>query len=118
MNCDFSALDPLQVADYLWSPILKEGQGYESLLVPEKQPRAKDANMNQQTPDPANDIQPEYDFSHAARGKHHVAYAQGTNVVLLDSDVAEVFKDSAAVNEALRMLLRLAREQSHITRSA
>jgi hypothetical protein len=117
MNSDFSALDPLQVADYLWSPILKEGQGYES-LVPEKQPRAKDANMNQQTPDPANDIQPEYDFSQAARGKHHVAYAQGTNVVLLDSDVAEVFKDSAAVNEALRMLLRLAREQSHITRSA
>jgi len=34
------------------------------------------------------------------------------------SDVAEVFKDSAAVNEALRLLLRLAREQSHVTRSA
>ncbi len=117
MNSDFSVLDPLQVADYLWSPILKEGQGDES-LVPEKQPRAKDANMNQQTPDSAKDIQPEYDFSQAARGKHHVAYSQGTNVVLLDSDVAEVFKDSAAVNEALRMLLRLAREQSHITRSA
>lgn len=44
----------------------------------------------------------EYDFSKAARGKHHQAYRQGTNVVLLDPDVAAVFKDSAAVNSALR----------------
>ena len=69
--------------------------------------------MNQNTPDPTEDLQPEYDFTGATRGKHSEAYAQATNVVLLDSDVAEVFKDSAAVNEALRLLLRLAREQSH-----
>lgn len=74
--------------------------------------------MNQQKPEPSQDLQPEYNFSQATRGRHHEAYAQGTNIVLLDSDVAEVFKDSAAVNEALRLLLRLAREQSHITRSA
>ena len=74
--------------------------------------------MNQLTPDPSQDLQPEYDFSGAIRGRHHDAYAQGTNVVLLDSDVAEVFKDSTAVNEALRLLLRLAREQSHVPRSA
>ena len=46
-------------------------------------------------------MRPEYDFSSGVRGKHHQAYRRGTNVVLLDPDVAEVFKDSAAVNAAL-----------------
>ena len=51
----------------------------------------------------------EYDFSSGARGKHHRAYRRGTNVVLLEPDVAEVFKDSAAVNAALRALAQVAR---------
>lgn len=50
----------------------------------------------------------EYDFSAGVRGKHYRAYQQGTNVVLLEPDLAEVFKDSEAVNHALRMLLDLA----------
>ena len=44
----------------------------------------------------------EYDFSKAVRGKHGDSYAKGTNVVLLDKDVAKVFKDSGTVNSALR----------------
>ena len=48
------------------------------------------------------EMRSEYDFSKAVRGTHHQAYRQGTNVVLLDPDVAAVFKDSAAVNSALR----------------
>ena len=51
----------------------------------------------------------EYDFSTGVRGKHHQAYRRGTNVVLLEPDVAEVFKDSAAVNAALRALAQIAR---------
>ena len=51
----------------------------------------------------------EYDFSAGVRGKHHEAYRRGTNVVLLEPDVAEVFKDSAAVNAALRALAQVAR---------
>jgi len=74
--------------------------------------------MNQNNPEPQDDMRPEYDFSNAVRGRHFEAFRQGTNLVLLDSDVAEVFKDSASVNEALRLLLRLAREQSHFPRSA
>ena len=74
--------------------------------------------MNQNTPEPQDDMRPEYDFSNAVRGRHFEAFHQGTNLVLLDSDVAEVFKDSTSVNEALRLLLRLAREQSHFSRSA
>ena len=54
-------------------------------------------------------MRPEYDFSHGVRGKHYEAYRAGTNVVLLDPDVAEAFADSAFVNQALRLLLQLAR---------
>ncbi|MDP2324828.1 MAG: hypothetical protein Q8N51_12460 [Gammaproteobacteria bacterium] len=47
-----------------------------------------------------------YDFSKGVRGKYAKRYKEGTNVVLLDPDVAREFPDSAAVNEALRQLLR------------
>ena len=46
----------------------------------------------------------EYDFSEAVTGAHYRAYDRGTNVVLLDPDVAAVFKDSEAVNSTLRVL--------------
>lgn len=51
----------------------------------------------------------EYDFSKAERGVTAARYAEGTNVVLLDPDVAEIFPDARAVNEALRTLARLAK---------
>lgn len=54
-------------------------------------------------------MRPEYDFSSGVRGKHRDAYVRGTNVVLLEPDVAEVFKNSAAVNAALRALAQVAR---------
>lgn len=54
-------------------------------------------------------MRPEYDFSGAVRGVTAARYAQGTNVVVLDRDVAAVFPDARAVNEALRTLTRLVR---------
>ena len=57
----------------------------------------------------ADTMRPEYDFSNAVRGVTATRYAQGTNVVLLDPDVAELFPDSRAMNEALRTFARLAR---------
>lgn len=56
-----------------------------------------------------DDLLPEYDFSGAVRGKYYERYRQGTNVVLLDPDIAAVFRDSAAVNSTLRLLVSLAR---------
>lgn len=56
----------------------------------------------------SDEMRPEYDFSSGVRGKHHRAYQKGTNVVLLEPDVAEVFKDSESVNHALRMLMDIA----------
>jgi hypothetical protein len=51
----------------------------------------------------------EYDFSGGVRGKYYDAYQQSTNIIMLEPDVAEVFRNSAAVNEALRLLTKIAR---------
>jgi len=73
----------------------------------------KDSIMNQNTSD---EMRAAYDFSNAVQGKHHRAYAEGTNVVLLEPDVARVFKDSASVNKALRLLKEIAHNRT--TRNA
>lgn len=48
---------------------------------------------------------PETDFSGGVRGKYYERAMRGTNVVLLDPDVAKVFRDSAVVSQALREYL-------------
>jgi hypothetical protein len=48
----------------------------------------------------------EYDFSGAVRGKYYKRYLEGTNVVVLEPDVAKRFKNSASVNKVLRAYLR------------
>jgi hypothetical protein len=62
-------------------------------------------------PDEADEMRAKYDFSGGVRGKYAERYAQGTNVVLLDPDVAEVFRDQASVNRALRALAGIIRDQ-------
>lgn len=56
------------------------------------------------------DMLDEYDFSQGVRGKYAARYAAGSNVVVLSPDVAEVFPDSESVNEALRSLIKVARQ--------
>ncbi|HKO57601.1 MAG TPA: hypothetical protein VJ276_17135 [Thermoanaerobaculia bacterium] len=52
-----------------------------------------------------DEMRPEYDLRGGVRGKYYERYRQGTNVVLLDPDVASVFHDSETVNLALRQFL-------------
>jgi len=54
------------------------------------------------------DMLEEYDFSGGVRGKYAKRYAEGTNIVVLDPDLAERFKDSESVNRALRELVVIA----------
>ena len=56
------------------------------------------------------DMLPEYDFSGGVRGKYAAEYAQDSNVVVLEPDVAERFPNAKAVNEALRLLVKLAQQ--------
>ena len=56
-------------------------------------------------------MRPEYDFSKGVRGKHAAKYAEGTNVVFLEPDVAREFRTTEQVNEALRAVSKLLRQQ-------
>lgn len=58
------------------------------------------------------DMRDEYDFSDGVRGKYADRFAQGSNVVVLDPDVAAEFKTRKAVNDALRAQLKYRRRAS------
>ncbi len=65
-----------------------------------------------------DDMLPEYDFSKGRRNKYAEPYAEGTNLILLDPDVAKDFPDSTAVNEALRALGAIIRKRQKSRRTA
>jgi len=54
----------------------------------------------------------EYDFRSGVRGKYVARYAQGTNVIVLDPEVAKVFPDSKSVNRALHTLVLIVKGKS------
>ena len=61
-----------------------------------------------------DEMRPEYDLSQLkgrVRGKYVDRYRAGTNLVRLESDVQAAFPDAEAVNEALRMLMKVACRQ-------
>jgi len=70
--------------------------------------------MKKTTPNESNDeLRPEYDLREllkgGVRGKYVKQYRAGTNLVLLEPDVAKAFPNERAVNEALRLVLELTR---------
>ena len=75
-------------------------------LGAKEQPMKKDQMAEQD-----DEMLPEYDFSKGVQGKYARRFAEGTNLVALSPDVAEVFPDSKSVNEALRLLIKIAHQQ-------
>ena len=66
----------------------------------------------------SDDMRAEYDFeySKAVRGKYYRRLLkEGANVVVLEPDIAKAFRSSAAVNEALRSLLRMSEATRRLT---
>ena len=56
-------------------------------------------------------MRPEYDFSAGIRGATAKRYAEGSNVIVIDPDLLDVFPDEAAVNETLRALAPVIRKR-------
>ena len=76
----------------------------------------KEERMKKNDTSEINDeLRPEYDLGEllkgGIRGKYVARYRAGTNLVLLDPDVAKAFPDEAAVNEALRLVIQLSEIQ-------
>jgi hypothetical protein len=65
--------------------------------------------MSKKSDSGAPEMRAEYDFSDAVRGKYADRFTEGSNVIVLDPDVAAVFRDPKAVNSALRLLAESAR---------
>jgi hypothetical protein len=66
----------------------------------------------------SNDLRPEYsreDLGKGVRGKSLNSYNKGTNLVLLNPEIAKEFSSSAAVNEALNSLLLLTKQTVKLT---
>ncbi len=60
-----------------------------------------------------------FDYSKAVRGKYYKRIlAEGTNVIMLEPDIAKAFSDSAAVNDALRSLLDLTKITHRLTKQS
>ncbi len=60
-------------------------------------------------------MRPEYDFSKGVRGVTAARYREGTNIIVLDPELMDVFPDSDAVNEALRALAPVLRRRKRVS---
>jgi hypothetical protein len=60
----------------------------------------------------AGEPRAEYDFSDGVRGKYASRFAEGSNVVVLDPDVTDIFSDAESVNDALRAMANIIRAQA------
>ena len=68
--------------------------------------------MSEELNKEASEMLDEYDFSQGVVGKYAKEYAEGTNIVVLDPDVAEVFPNSEAVNQVLRAIAQIIHQRS------
>jgi hypothetical protein len=74
--------------------------------------------MKKEVDELEDELRPEYDFANmqgGVRGKYVQRYRSGTNLVLLDPDIAKAFPTDASVNEALRLLIQIADRQQQIS---
>jgi hypothetical protein len=86
--------------------------------VQEQQLAQKRGFMKKEVDELEDELRPEYDFAAmqgGVRGKYVQRYRSGTNLILLDPDIAKVFPTDASVNEALRLLLQIADRQQQIS---
>ncbi len=56
-------------------------------------------------------MRPEYDFKNGVKGKYAKRFSKGSNVVVLDADLIESFPDSNSVNDALRVISKIAKRK-------
>jgi len=99
-----SSVYPLEAECWLFLTS-NEARMYESSAQGARMP-ANGENMPSKVKH-SDEMRSHYDFSGGERGKYAARYAEGANVVVLAPDVAAMFPDSVAVNEALRTFVRM-----------
>ena len=83
------------------------GNGFRSLARDLQRGPSEDSMKKESAPKRGDDMRKEYDLSKlegGVRGKYYRRATAGTNLVLIEPDLANMFPDSEAVNRALRVL--------------
>ena len=75
------------------------------------QPTEKKEKLMKRISKSNGEMLPDYDFSGGMRGKYAKRYAKGSNVIVLDPDVAKLFSTSKMVNRSLRGLAKTLKMQ-------
>jgi hypothetical protein len=95
-----------------WLSCIRNGMIVSASSAPGAPANENEKPMKKATDKAAEtEMRAEYDFSRSVRGKYARRYAQGTNVVVLEADVAKVFPNAAAVNDSLRALAGIIRRR-------
>src|SRR3989442_1569657 len=98
--------------DASWWLSTRSAESASGSSGPDERRSAREHNMKRRRRGSGRtEVRKEYDFSRGVRGKYARRYVAGTNIVVLDPDVAKVFRDSRSVNQALRALTIIARQQ-------
>jgi hypothetical protein len=79
--------------------------------VPESPTGANELHVKRAQPEDP-DMLEHYDFTGGVRGKYVGRFAEGSNVVVLDPDVAAMFTDAESVNQTLRAVGRIIKQQN------
>jgi hypothetical protein len=78
--------------------------------------------MKKKTTELNDELRPEYDLKSllkgGVRGKYAMKYREGTNLVLLEPEIAKAFPNEKAVNDALRLVIKLNKVQTQARQSA
>lgn len=78
--------------------------------------------MKKKTTEMNDELRPEYDLKSllkgGVRGKYAMKYCAGTNLVLLEPEIAKAFPNEKAVNDALRLVIKLNKVQTQARQSA
>src|SRR5438093_13624270 len=103
--------------EFEWDP--QKSRKRPESSAPDERPALNGRTMKKQSrrrrSEEKDTLRPEYDFSKGVRGKHATKYAAGTNVVVLQPDVARDFRTAKEVNETLRAVSKML--QQHRKRS-
>ncbi len=97
--------------EFSWCHTPKLPISFES-SAPETPPGVSEGSMKKTKPTPSDEMRPEYDFASmkgGVRGKYAGRAREGTNIVLIQPEVAEAFPTELAVNEALKGVLNTTR---------
>jgi hypothetical protein len=74
--------------------------------------------MSKEVQEDDYEMEPEYDFSDSVPNPYAARFREGTTQVVLDADVSAAFPDSQSVNEALRLLIKAAKNVKDLPKAS